>query len=82
MGALTLWDREACNIHNALHGKESLTMHKRTKPKINKVPFPSEKTRGVSQNHGNAIYIQKYLKAKEEEEELWKLKEFTMQKYA
>ncbi len=57
-------------------------MHKRTKPKINKVPFPSEKTRGVSQNHGNAIYIQKYLKAKEEEEELWKLKEFTMQKYA
>jgi hypothetical protein len=30
---------------------------------------------------GLAIYIKKYLKAKEEEEELWKLKYFTMQKY-
>jgi hypothetical protein len=32
----------------------------------------------VSQ-YGVAIYIEKYLKAKEEE--LWKLKYFTMQKY-
>jgi hypothetical protein len=30
-------------------------------------------------HHGLAIYIKKYLKAKEEE--LWKLKYFTMQKY-
>jgi hypothetical protein len=29
-------------------------------------------------HHGLAIYIKKYLKAKEE---LWKLKYFTMQKY-
>ncbi len=35
------------------------------------------KTRGVS-HCGLAIYIQKYLKAKEE---WWKLKYFTMQKY-
>jgi len=35
-------------------------------------------TRGVS-DCGLAIYIKKYLKAKEEE--LWKLKYFTMQKY-
>jgi hypothetical protein len=34
-------------------------------------------TRGVS-HCGLAIYIKKYLKAKEE---LWKLKYFTMQKY-
>jgi hypothetical protein len=34
------------------------------------------KTRGMSQ-HGLAIYMKKYLKAKEE---LWKLKYFTMQK--
>jgi hypothetical protein len=38
--------------------------------------FP-KKTRGVSHG-GLAIYIKKYLKAKEE---LWKLKYFTMQKY-
>jgi hypothetical protein len=37
----------------------------------------TKKTRGVSQ-YGLAIYIRKYLKAKEE---LWKLKYFTMQKY-
>jgi hypothetical protein len=36
-----------------------------------------DKTRGVS-HCGLAIYIKKYLKAKEE---LWKLKYFTMQKY-
>jgi hypothetical protein len=30
-------------------------------------------------HHGLAIYIKKYLQAKEEE--LWKLKYFTMQKY-
>jgi hypothetical protein len=36
-----------------------------------------KQTRGVSQC-GLAIYIKKYLKAKEE---LWKLKYFTMQKY-
>jgi hypothetical protein len=35
-------------------------------------------TRGVS-HCGLAIYMKKYLKAKEEE--LWKLKYFTMQKY-
>jgi hypothetical protein len=35
-------------------------------------------TRGVS-HCGLAIYIEKYLKAKEGE--LWKLKYFTMQKY-
>jgi hypothetical protein len=35
-------------------------------------------TRGVS-HCGLTIYIKKYLKAKEEE--LWKLKYFTMQKY-
>jgi len=35
------------------------------------------KIRGVS-HYGLAIYIKKYLKAKEE---LWKLKYFTMQKY-
>jgi hypothetical protein len=33
---------------------------------------------GVSSHCGLAIYIKKYLKAKEEE--LWKLKYFTMQK--
>jgi hypothetical protein len=37
-----------------------------------------EKTRGVL-HCGLAIYIKKYVKA--EEEELWKLKYFTMQKY-
>jgi hypothetical protein len=36
------------------------------------------KTRGVS-HYGLAIYILKYLKAKEDE--LWKFKYFTMQKY-
>jgi hypothetical protein len=36
-----------------------------------------DKTRGVS-HCGLAIYIRKYLKAKEE---LWKLKYFSMQKY-
>jgi hypothetical protein len=36
------------------------------------------KTRGVS-HYGLAIYIEKYLKAKEEE--LWKFKYFNMQKY-
>jgi hypothetical protein len=36
------------------------------------------KTRGMS-HFGLTIYIKKYLKAKEEE--LWKLKYFTMQKY-
>jgi hypothetical protein len=35
-------------------------------------------TRGVSPHRGLAIYIKKYLKAKEE---LWKLKCFTIQKY-
>jgi hypothetical protein len=39
--------------------------------------YPLKKTRGVS-HYGLAIYIKKYLKAKEE---LWKLKYFTMQKY-
>jgi hypothetical protein len=38
----------------------------------------TKQTRGVSRNCGLAIYIKKYLKAKEE---LWKLKYFTMQKY-
>jgi hypothetical protein len=38
---------------------------------------PTLETRGVSQCD-LAIYIKKYLKAKEE---LWKLKYFTMQKY-
>jgi hypothetical protein len=41
------------------------------------VPLHNTKTRGVS-HCGLAIYIKKYLKAKEE---LWKLKYFTMQKY-
>jgi hypothetical protein len=36
------------------------------------------KQRGVSHCCGLAIYIRKYLKAKED---LWKLKYFTMQKY-
>jgi hypothetical protein len=36
-------------------------------------------TRVVSHHDGLAIYIQKYPKAKEEE--LWKLKYFTIQKY-
>jgi len=38
---------------------------------------PHRKTRGLWHN-GLAIYIKKYLNAKEE---LWKLKYFTMQKY-
>ncbi len=37
-----------------------------------------EQASGVS-HFGLAIYMKKYLKAKEEE--LWKLKDFTMQKY-
>jgi hypothetical protein len=37
----------------------------------------TKKTKGVS-HYGLAIYIKKYLKAKEE---LWKLKYFTTQKY-
>jgi hypothetical protein len=37
----------------------------------------ANKTRGVS-HYGLAIYIKKYVKAKEEE--LWKLKDFTIQK--
>jgi len=38
------------------------------------------KEQGVCQSHcGLAIYINKYLK---EKEELWKLKYFTMQKYS
>jgi hypothetical protein len=41
------------------------------------VPLHNTKTRGVS-HCGLAIYIKKYLKAKEE---LWKLKYFTMQKH-
>jgi hypothetical protein len=40
--------------------------------------LPRRQTRGVSQC-GVAICIKKYLKAKEEES--WKLKYFTMQKY-
>jgi hypothetical protein len=43
----------------------------------NSILFRS-RTRGVS-HYGLAIYIKKYLKAKEEE--LWKLKYFTMKKY-
>jgi hypothetical protein len=39
--------------------------------------FDAIKTRGVS-HCGLAIYINKYLKA---EDELWKLKYFTLQKY-
>jgi hypothetical protein len=39
--------------------------------------FFTKQTRGVS-HCGLAIYIKKYLKAKEE---LWKLKYFTMQKH-
>jgi hypothetical protein len=43
------------------------------------LPAPtSTKTRGVSHTLGLAIYIKKYLRAREE---LWKLKYFTMQKY-
>ncbi len=38
----------------------------------------TKQTRGVSRYYGVAIYIKKYLEAKEE---LWKLKYFTMQKY-
>jgi hypothetical protein len=45
-------------------------MWRKAAPKQNKI-------RGVSQ-YGLAIYIKKYLKAKEE---LWKLKYFNMQKY-
>jgi hypothetical protein len=37
----------------------------------------AKRTRGVS-HYGLAVYVKKYLKAKEE---LWKLKYFTMQKY-
>jgi hypothetical protein len=40
-------------------------------------PTINHQTRGVSHHH-LAIYIKKYLKA---EEELWKLKYFTMQKF-
>jgi len=39
----------------------------------------SRRTSGHASHGGLAIYIKKYLKAKEEE--LWKLKYFTMQKY-
>jgi hypothetical protein len=46
--------------------------------KVFKTEKGKKKTRGVS-HYGTAIYIKKYLKA--EEEELWKLKYFTMQKY-
>jgi hypothetical protein len=46
-----------------------------SKPK--KTEQKQTKTRGVS-HCGLAIYIKKYLKA---QEELWKLKYFTMQKY-
>jgi hypothetical protein len=46
-----------------------------SKPK--KTEQKQTKTRGVS-HCGLAIYIIKYLKA---QEELWKLKYFTMQKY-
>jgi len=38
----------------------------------------NKKNKGVVSQCGLAIYIKKYLKAKEE---LWKLKYFTMQKY-
>jgi hypothetical protein len=38
---------------------------------------PTNKTRGVS-HYGLAIYMKKYINAKEE---LWKLKFFNMQKY-
>jgi hypothetical protein len=41
------------------------------------LPLLSKPTRGVL-HRGLAIYIEKYVKAKEE---LWKLKYFTMQKY-
>jgi len=49
---------------------ETIKIRRKAVPKQNKI-------RGVSQ-YGLAIYIKKYLKAKEE---LWKLKYFTMQKY-
>jgi hypothetical protein len=42
------------------------------------VKLKKEKKEGVVSQCGLAIYIKKYLKAKEE---LWKLKYFTMQKY-
>jgi hypothetical protein len=45
--------------------------------KFTKTPINQRRTRGVS-CWGLAIYIKKYLKAKEE---LWKLKYFTMQIY-
>jgi len=40
--------------------------------------FPTLKQKGVCQHCGLAIYFKKYLMANEE---LWKLKYFTMQKY-
>jgi hypothetical protein len=43
------------------------------------MPFETNETRGAS-HHGLAIYIKKYL-IEAKEEELWKLKYFTMQKY-
>jgi len=53
----------------------SLQASKQTNKQTNKQA--SKQTRGVS-HYGLAIYIKKYIKAKEE---LWKFKYFTMQKY-
>jgi hypothetical protein len=44
---------------------------------IDTTPLGNVQMRGVS-HYGLAIYIKKYIKAKEE---LWKLKYFTMQRY-
>ncbi len=70
-------------LHLSTQKKEEKNKEKNKWHKINRAQWRrhelshTRETRGVS-HCGLAIYIKKYLKAKEE---LWKLKYFTMQKY-
>jgi hypothetical protein len=66
-------------VDGALAGAGSMWRTKSKQPSTNSttILLLYQRTRGVSHD-GLAIYIKKYLKAKEE---LWKLKYFTMQEY-
>jgi hypothetical protein len=76
VGWLTVGDQKV--LQKTRHVGGGLFWGKNLAPRSPKVPFPNHGlTRGVS-HYGLAIYIKKYLKA---EEELWKLKYFTIRKY-
>jgi hypothetical protein len=71
-GVLVFFNGKSCREKSQVYPRVGNTQHPhQIKKKLNK---------GVCHtDYGLAIYIKKYLKAKEEE--LWRFKYFTMQKY-